>query len=216
MGSALTNANPSTRTSWGDFVTSYGAWMVPAPGGQQPFLPGHNCSYKRAVLLALGDELATLLESETVLHYRLAAAGHRLYLEPRARIAHTNFSPAGVLTSLPVSRGPGLCGHAAQRLEPLQEGRLRTRLSSDPVRPLHTLHRSDEAPPLGAIPLSVVPVLALTLLADGVGQVAAHISGTGNSEAQLATLEFRRIDHVTSGDRRALEALNASLRDTGA
>ena len=44
------------------------------------YLPGHNSSYKRDVLLGYGDRLESMMESETVLHWDLRAKGHRLYL----------------------------------------------------------------------------------------------------------------------------------------
>ena len=39
-----------------------------------------------------------------------------------------------------------------------------------------------------------------------------HIAGVGNSERGLSVYEYRRVDNVTAGDRRAIEALTASLR----
>ena len=65
----------------------------------------------------------------------------------------------------------------------------------------------------GTIPLSGLPGLALGVLFDGAGQVAGHVAGIGHSEERLAGYEYRRVDHVTSGDRRAVEALTASLRN---
>ena len=57
-----------------------------------------------------------------------------------------------------------------------------------------------------------LPALALGILCDGAGQVMGHIAGAGSSEQRLSRYEYRRVDNVTSGDRRTIEALTASLR----
>ena len=43
------------------------------------------------MLLAYGPDLVKMMEAETVLHWDLRAKGHKLYLEPAAKLAHTNF-----------------------------------------------------------------------------------------------------------------------------
>ena len=91
VGPVFRNANPGTLVSWCDFVIGYGPWIDPGAGGDRPFLAGHNSSYRRDVLLALGDRLADGLKAETVLHLALRSEGKRLVVEPRARAAHTNF-----------------------------------------------------------------------------------------------------------------------------
>jgi hypothetical protein len=68
----------------------------------------------------------------------------------------------------------------------------------------------------GVVPASVLPGLVLGVLFDGAGQIAGHIAGAGTSADRLATYEFRRVDHITAGDRRDLEALTASLRNGSA
>ena len=48
---------------------------------------------------------------------------------------------------------------------------------------------------------------------------AAQRPGLGpltSSEKELSGYEYRRVDYVTAGDRRAIEALTASLRSTDA
>src|SRR5437588_133855 len=68
VGPVVRNANPSTSVSWADFLIGYGPWCDPAPAGDLDHLPGHNSSYKRAILLDYGSELEGLLEAESVLH----------------------------------------------------------------------------------------------------------------------------------------------------
>ena len=217
VGPEVVNANPATMTSWADFVMSYGPWMEPAEAGPRPFLLGHNCSYKRDVLLATGDELPSLLGAESVFHYRLAAAGHGLYLEPRARVSHLNFSRLKV--SLRVQFHSGRV-YAASLREGWSKPRQAIYALASPLIPLVRLGRSlrliRQPSYRRVVPTAVIPALALGILCDGAGQVMGHIAGIGSSEKGLSDYEYRRVDNVTAGDRRAIEALTASLRGSDA
>jgi len=217
VGPAVVNANPASLAGWSDFVLGYGPWMEPVQAGPQPFLPGHNCSYKRDALLALGDELEAMLEAETVLHFRLAAQGKGLYLEPRACVAHLNLSrwPA----SLRVRFHSGRVYAAALR-NGWSAPRKAAYAVASPLIPFvrfaHCLRQMRVPGRRGLVPWAAVPGLTLSLLCDGAGQVAGHVAGPGDSETVLSRYEFRRVDYVTAEDRRAVEALNASLRSSGA
>lgn len=217
VGPEVGNANPATMTSWADFVISYGPWMEPADGGPRPFLLGHNCSYKRDVLLAAGDELGSLLESETVFHYQLAAAGHGLYLEPRARVSHLNFSRWTV--SLRVQFHSGRV-YASTLREGWSTPRKAIYALASPLIPLVRFGRSlrliRRPSHRDIVPTAVIPALALGILCDGAGQVLGHIAGVGNSEEKLSGYEYRRVDNVTARDRKAIEALTSSLRTSDA
>lgn len=91
VGPVVCNANPVNWVSWADFLVSYGRWLDPTPAGEVDFLPSHNCSYKRAILLSYDPELEQALIFETTLHWDLIAKGHRLYVASKAKLAHTNF-----------------------------------------------------------------------------------------------------------------------------
>ncbi|HEV8713526.1 MAG TPA: glycosyltransferase [Candidatus Binatia bacterium] len=68
VGPVVRNANPDSLMSWADFLLGYGTWLEPAPAGETNYLPGHNSSYKRALLLDYDRELEAMLEAEFVLH----------------------------------------------------------------------------------------------------------------------------------------------------
>ena len=68
VGAAVRNANPKSVTSWADFLIAYGSWSEPATVGEVEHLPGHNSSYKRAILLDYGPKLEAMLGAESVLH----------------------------------------------------------------------------------------------------------------------------------------------------
>src|SRR5262249_40349361 len=91
VGPAVRNANPDGLISWTDFLLGYGAWLDPLPAGEIDHLPGHNSSYKRAILREYDAELDAWLEAECVLHWELTKRGHRFYLEAAAVTSHLNF-----------------------------------------------------------------------------------------------------------------------------
>ncbi len=210
VGPEIANGNPATVVSWCDYLIGYGPWMSPAIAGEAPFLPGHNSSYKRAILLEYGDDLEDKLESETVLHYEMVRDGHRLYVEPRARASHLNFAQWRIW--LPIqfhcgrvfaaSRaadwglGQKLFYAAASPLIPLV--RLR-RIAGEllrPNRPRHLLGR-------------ILPALTLGLLLDGAGQMLGYILGSGRSREYLAEYEHDRVRYIHPADRRALDEADA-------
>jgi hypothetical protein len=91
----LLNANPSTPKSWAAFVLDYGYWLAslsPSPIGNGPTW---NASYKREVLVELGERLDTALSSGDDLPRELRARNRRVYFEPRAVIDHTNVEVSG-------------------------------------------------------------------------------------------------------------------------
>ncbi len=92
VGPQMSNANPRSATSWANLLIEYAPWLEPCEAGEREHLPGHNGSYKRALLLEYGERLEAMLDAESVLHWDLRERGQRLYLEPRARVFHQNFS----------------------------------------------------------------------------------------------------------------------------
>ena len=92
VGPVVDNANPGTAISWANHLVEYGPWIAPAVPGPVEFLPGHNSAYKRDLLLDYGPELGAMLEAECLLHQDLRRRGYQVYLEPRARTRHLNYS----------------------------------------------------------------------------------------------------------------------------
>jgi len=71
-------------------LASYGDWSPPVPQGDVEWLPGHNASFRTAVLRALGEDLERLLGCDLLLHQRLRRDGRRLVMAPGAEIDHLN------------------------------------------------------------------------------------------------------------------------------
>ncbi len=202
VGPVVRNANPRTIVSWCDFVIGYGPWMDPAAAQCMPFLPGHNSCYKRSLLLEYGDQLEDLMEAETVLHLDLARRGHQLRMEPEARTAHTNFA---LLSSwVPVQFYAGrVFGASRAAAWPIAKRLLY--FAASPLIPAVRLFRclrelAKPGRPSRRIP-AMLPLLALGLALDGLGQMTGYLFGAGDAVERVAAYEFHRFQHIPASDR---------------
>jgi len=83
VGAVLENANPGVL-SWVDMLLNFGPHIALTEGGARPSLAWHNTSYRRADLLAFGDDLGRLMTVEALLQQALVAQGRTLHMEVRA------------------------------------------------------------------------------------------------------------------------------------
>jgi hypothetical protein len=201
VGPGVRNANPNTAVSWADLFIGYGPWLTPSPSREAEFLPGHNTSYKREVLLAYADQLDPMMEAETVLHWDLRGKGHRLYMESSASVAHTNFS---LWTSwIPAQFYNGrLFAGARSRQKPLL-WRMVFVLGS-PLIPGVRLWRIWTGLPSKELNIrffASLPALIIGLAIDGVGQMVGYALGTGDALDKVARYEVDRFKHVREQDR---------------
>ena len=193
VGPVVHNANPRNAITWADLLMGYGPWLAPGKSGEREHLPGHNSSYKREALLALGDELPVLMESETPLQWRLRAAGHRLYLESKAEVAHTNFDRWSTWLRVAFHSGRTFAATRALEWTPLRRALFGL---ASPLIPIvryqrHVRQGVDAGFPLPRM-LRVAPTLAVGLLVDGVGQAMGMLFGAGRSTEAMAGWEFNR------------------------
>lgn len=202
VGPGVRNANPASAVSWADFFIGYGPWMLPATRREVDFLPGHNSSYKREVLLAYGADLEQMLEAETVLHWGLRQRGQRLLLEPAASVAHTNFSLWR--SWLPVQYHAGRL-FAGSRIMGMPGWKRTVYVAGAPLIPLVRLTRiarqAAAARLLGRFATSL-HALVTGLALDGLGQFMGYLAGAGAARENVAKFEYRRMDHITEHDRR--------------
>lgn len=208
VGPQVLNANKKTMISWADFVIGYGPWASPQEGGEVPFLPGHNTSYKRDALLEYGENLGSMLASETLLHWDLVAGGQRLHLSRKAKIRHMNFS---LLTTW--IRVQTLAGWVFAGMRATNWGGLRriAYCAGSPLIPLVRAARlasvfrrfepRSGCGPARRPPLSAFPMILLGLVFDAAGQAIGYAFGPGRSEETLAQYEFHRIRYVCVEDR---------------
>jgi hypothetical protein len=193
VGPAVINANPGTRTSWADFLLGYGRWQPPIAAGTIDHVPGHNSSYKRAALVAYGAELQERLQAPALLHADLAARGHKLYLEPAAVVAHTNFAAPMVWFNLRFHAGRAF---AAARARGWSAGRRCLYVAATPLVPLVRLARIAretyrEGQSAGFL-LQVAAVLWIGLVFDAAGELAGYVGGAPGDYEREWDWEFHR------------------------
>src|SRR4051812_38020324 len=86
------NGNPGEGISDVIAMMGYYRWLAPAKRIEGILLDSHNCTYKRDILLQLGDRLPFWLDCEIVLYTKLIQDGHKLLCDPRIKHAHINES----------------------------------------------------------------------------------------------------------------------------
>jgi len=207
VGPVMSNANPRSATSWANLLIEYAPWLEPCEAGEREHLPGHNGSYKRALLLEYGGRLEAMLDAESVLHWDLRARGHRLYLEPRARVFHQNFSAPAPSLALRFNGGR-LFASARARGWPAWRRALYA--CASPLIPLVRCARivgelSKPGRPRRLMP-KVLPALFAGLAFDGAGELAGYAFGAGDAMRKLSDMEFHRGRYMAARDRRETTA----------
>jgi hypothetical protein len=202
VGAEIGNANPHSAISWCSYLLTLGAWAPPAQAGEVASVAAHNSSYMRDVLLGLGEDLGTLMISETLLHWRLRELGHRVFLEPGAKAVHVN--PSRLKTFLYVrffgARAfAGIWSRSWPRprrayfaaIAPLAEIKRIARVmreAKDRKTPIHMLR-------LG-------PLLATAWLLASAGYVVGYLFGAGRSLSFAWRLYFDRPRTLSAADTR--------------
>ena len=194
VGYEVHNGNPGSGRSDINALMSYGLFSPPLARGESRLLSGHNCSYKRDVLLSFGERLADLLLVDNVLQKVLVATGHRLFLEPDAKIAHRN-----EVSASSTARGY-VAFHRAFGAARAREGnwsllRRATYVLLAPAIPLYfiahfgrTLLRR-RSPHLGLF-LRNLPYVYFVQLVAALGQAAGLLFGQGDSPHRFSVFEI--------------------------
>ncbi len=201
VGPGVENANPNSIVSWADLLIGYGPWLTPSPRREAEFLPGHNSSYKRAILLEYGNRLETMMEAETILHWNLKEQGHRLLMESEARVAHTNFSLWRSWLPAQFYNGRLFASIRSRRKSPAW--RVLYFLGS-PLIPIVRLWRIWIGLPSRELRIEylfALHALIIGLAVDGAGQMLGYASGAGNARDKVANLEVDRFRHIHEQDR---------------
>ncbi len=200
VGPAILNANPRTVLSWANLLIEYGPWLSPCERGACDHAPGHNSAYKRSLLLEYGDDLADMLDAESVLHWDLRRRGFGVAMEPDARSRHLNF--ALFVPSLAVRYFGGRL-FASSRSRSWRIGRRLAYALAAPLIPLVRFSRlrgqaarlADSRPRRGLLPLAF-----LLLIVDALGEAAGYALGAGSSGSKMRDLEFDRTRYLAPGD----------------
>lgn len=204
-GPVVVNASDrGSSVAWADFMLGYGPWLDPSPGGEVDYLPGHNSSYRRDVLLEYEPDLEAWLEAESLLHWDLRAKGRRLWLEPRARTHHFNFSRVRPWLAATFFQSRTFAG---RRMRGAGRARQLAWAAATPLIPavrlrrcVRDLSRCPERPGLARL----VPALTVALVTSAAGEAVGYLFGPGSAPARVSPYEFRRDRHVTETDREAM------------
>lgn len=193
VGPAVGNANPESAVSWANLLIEYAPWLDPATAAVVEHLPGHNSSYKRAVLLEYADNLDTMLEAESILHWDLCRRGHQLYLEPAARTLHMNYSRVADSIRLRLHGGRVF---AAARARNWPLARRLAYTGAVPLIPFVRLRRilAQTRPQRcsATVPRRAIPVLLGLLFCDALGELAGYLLGAGRTAERTGEFEFHR------------------------
>lgn len=208
VGPVVRNANPGSALSWADLLMTYGPWLDPTPAGMVGHLPGYNCSYKRSILMEYDRELESMLREEIFLHQDLCSNGFQIYLEPSAKVAHTNLSLPSSWVKMRFLSGRVF---AAARSKNWSALRRAVYILGAPLIPIIRIRRIIfEAYKPGRLQNMEISMRIRVLISiifgsvlDGLGQLTGFAIGAGRSEEKLSAYEFHRHSHLTEKDRRA-------------
>lgn len=92
---AITSANPESLLGQMFVMCEYGRWLDPAISGDLPISASHNVAYRRSALDPYWDRLDRLCQAEFLMHREMQAAGSRVWLAARAKLAHVNWTRLG-------------------------------------------------------------------------------------------------------------------------
>lgn len=190
----INNENPGRATSWANIFIDYSPWLAPIESGRVNDLPGHNSSYKRALLLEYGDRLPTLFESESVMHWDLRDRGHGLYQEADAKVHHRNITEPK--SSILEHFHNGRCFSALRSHDWSAPRRAIWALGS-PLIPLVRFSRivREARRPGRRLPLKALPIMIMSLAAHGIGEMIGYATGSGESVTSMAVYELERDEY---------------------
>jgi hypothetical protein len=206
VGPSVRNANPHTVLSWANFLVEYSEWMFPCRANDVAHLPGHNSSYRRDVLVALGQDLARQLEAESHLHWRLNAEGARLSVAPAAVTRHLNFSQLSPSIGVRLNSGRLFAG-----MRRIPWPRWRSLLYAGgsvmipPLRFARIVRRVLEPGRFPLVPWRSYPIAFALLTIDAFGECLGYLFGPGRAAQNISAIDFHRETFLSRTDRARLD-----------
>jgi hypothetical protein len=198
----IENANPGSMMSWTNLYLDYGPWTGWSEAVELRDLPGHNSSYKRDVLLELDDRLEELLEAETMLHEELRARGHRLRLEPAARLRHVNILRWRELAHERFNNGRRFGAARARRFS---WPRRVVYAVGSPLIPAIRIPRIvrdlERAGQRKELLRGMAPSLLLAVSVSAAGELVGYLAGAGRSAENLSRIELHKQEDLPPEER---------------
>ncbi|MDH3444636.1 MAG: glycosyltransferase [Deltaproteobacteria bacterium] len=194
VGYAFTNANPQSYISRAAMLARYGLFAHPARSGPARYISGNNVSYKRDILLQLGERLETFLDIDFNLQEELIRKERPMFVEARALAAHQNY------TSL-----AGECRTGRPYCRLLAANRARVNAWGKPRCLLYGLLAPLWAPVVRLVRLAYslrnrsalwpafvtgFPWIIAMYLSDAVGESAGYLLGSGDAEREVLKYEL--------------------------
>lgn len=194
VGYAFTNANPRSYISRSAMLARYGPFTHPAQGGPARCISSNNVSYKRDVLLDLGEKLETFLDIDFNLHEELLRQQRQLFVEAQALAAHQNYASL---------RGECRSGRPYCRLLAAHRARvngwsvpqrwlygLLTPLGAPAIRLARLIRSLRGRSPLWRTFVSSFPMIVIMYISDSLGESAGYLFGTGKAERDVLKYEL--------------------------
>jgi hypothetical protein len=194
VGYAFEPANPTRWRSRATLIAEYGFWAHPVTGGPARILPGNNVSYKRKILLSLGDDLDRALDMDDNIHRLIAAQGLPSGLSAGARVAHQEL--AGIRPTAKANYDYGRVLAAARSSD---EGWGLPRrllyagaapLGAPAVRALRLLDSLRGRSALWGQAVAALPAIVAIWIANALGQATGCLFGTGDAGRRLVGWEL--------------------------
>jgi hypothetical protein len=203
VGPVFVNGNPARALSWASILLDYGRFMAgpdrraPEP---QDDLPGHNSSYKRALLADWGHDLVGLLMAESALHAELRRRGERLVLDPAARTRHVNVTR--LRSWLRERWCSGRLFAAARALDWPPARRLAYAGAWPLIVAIRLPRALADARRAGGTRLAarMAAPFVLGLAVQSAGEAVGYLAGTGATALNLLDIELHRTNHLARGD----------------
>jgi hypothetical protein len=203
IGPVMANANPGSAVSRAAMRIHYGPWCGERRRGPAAAVPGHNSAYLRDALLALGDDLETVLTAGARLQLELRARGATLFLESRACIEIVNASRLRWFCADLYRQGRRF---AAERRLGWSLARRLAYAAGAPLVPAVRLARILGDRATGGRPgggrLAELAALLLGLVASAAGEMVGYAAGR-SSRPDFDETSFHRLRYVSDADRRA-------------
>jgi hypothetical protein len=216
VGPAVGLANPQRYRAWTNYVLQYGPWAQPTTGGEMTDLPGHNSSYKHALLIDYGDRLADLLVADTMLHWDLRERGHRLFLDSAARVHHVYMTLLSPFVRENYYIGRQFAAARRRRWSIVTRLAFIAGTPGIPVvRLIRILRRMHEFGWLRALLPGILPSLFLALGASAAGEFMGYAFGMGDAAMKTVDLDISRDRFVHQDERDAIWGETLTAFPTG-
>lgn len=91
VGWTVVPVDRTSHGSWSGYFVEYAVWGPGVPEGPMDMLPGHNCAYRRSVLMEQPELIEHWLQAEFFYHRHLRRLGRTLYFTTRFTVHHAQF-----------------------------------------------------------------------------------------------------------------------------